>query len=202
MTKLHSTLCALCLALPAFAHALSTPMTDGRCSEYAELGAATQTLESEVQFWLFQDDDYLWLCMALPEKSFGTLDLHIDSPGLDEPRVVHVSAQLGEWPLAKPEQAPQSPDSPLWWQIRGWTANPMRLNGSEQTDAGVKPKFLPAQARELQFSKDRFGRGDWRIRFDLNAVMGSDGLWHTVRYPSSQGEERPWATINTLRPAD
>ncbi len=59
---------------------------------------------------------------------------------------------------------------------------------------------LPAQARELQFSKDRFGRGDWRIRFDLNAVMGSDGLWHTVRYPSAEGEERLWATINTLRP--
>ena len=200
MRNLPTALIALGLAYSAPTLALSTPMVDGRCSEYAELGAATQTLEQNVQFWLYQDDDYLWLCLALPEMSYGALDLAVDAPRLDQPRALHVSAQLGEWPLASPEQAPQSPDSPLWWQIRGWTANTMRVNGSEQTEEGLKPRFLPDEAREIQFSKARFGSGDWRIRLDLNGIKGSDGLWHTVQYPPAEGDERPWAAISTLRP--
>ncbi|MCB1628922.1 MAG: hypothetical protein KDI48_14440 [Xanthomonadales bacterium] len=180
--------------------ALQTPLLDGRCSEYAELGALSQDLDQGVRLWVYQNDDYVWMCLGLPELSFGTLDLALDTPKLDGPRALHVSAQLGEWPLDQPDQAPPDAASPLWWQVRGWTANTLRFNGLEDGENGPTPRFLPSEARELQFAKSRFGVGTWRFRFDLNAVKGGDGLWHTVQFPAAEGEARPWATLETVRP--
>lgn len=180
--------------------ALQTPLLDGRCSEYAELGALSQDLDQGVRLWIYQNDDYVWMCMGLPELSYGTLDLALDAPKLDAPRALHVSAQLGEWPLDQPGQAPPTAESPLWWQVRGWTANTLRFNGMEAGENGPVARFLPSEARELQFSKARFGVGTWRFRFDLNVVKGGDGLWYTVQFPLPEGEQRPWATLETVRP--
>lgn len=182
--------------------ALQTPLLDGRCSEYAELGALSQDLDQGVRLWIYQNDDYVWMCLGLPELSYGTLDLALDAPKLDAPRALHVSAQLGEWPLDQPALAPPTAESPLWWQVRGWTANTLRFNGMEPGENGPVARFLPSEARELQFSKARFGIGTWRFRFDLNVVKGGDGLWYTVQFPLPEGEQRPWATLETVRPAN
>ncbi len=189
---------SLLAALPA--HALQTPLLDGRCSEYAELGALSQDLDHGVRLWIYQNDDYVWMCLGLPELSFGTLDLALDAPKLDGPRALHVSAQLGEWPLDQPEMAPPNAESPLWWQVRGWTANTLRFNGLEAGESGSTARFQPSEARELQFAKARFGIGTWRFRFDLNAIKGGDGLWHTIQFPAPRDNERPWATLETIRP--
>jgi hypothetical protein len=200
MHKIQNLLASFTLLTALPAQALQTPLLDGRCSEYAELGALSQDLEHGVRLWVYQNDDYVWMCLGLPELSFGTLDLALDAPKLDAPRALHVSAQLGEWPLDQPAQAPQSADSPLWWQLRGWTANTLRFNGMEAAENGPTARFLPSEARELQFAKARFGVGTWRFRFDLNTVKGADGLWHTIKFPLPEGEERPWATLETVRP--
>jgi hypothetical protein len=189
---------ALLTALPA--HALQTPLLDGRCSEYPELGALSQDLDQGVRLWIYQNDDYVWMCLGLPELSFGTLDLALDAPKLESPRALHVSAQLGEWPLDQPELAPPDANSPLWWQVRGWTANTLRFNGMESGEDSGKARFQPSEARELQFAKARFGIGTWRFRFDLHAVKGGDGLWHTIQFPAASEAERPWATLETVRP--
>ena len=69
----------------AQASAPAYPLLDGRCDEYQRIGSEVLAEDDTISVLLFQDDDYVWLCYALPEESYGTLDLRVDSPGLAEP---------------------------------------------------------------------------------------------------------------------
>jgi predicted lipoprotein with Yx(FWY)xxD motif len=84
---------------------IKAPMMDGKCIEYQFLEKAKTTdIGSGIILYTFQDNDYVWFCYNKNKQSWGTLDLFIDSPGLDEALNLHVSAQLGEWPADKREK--------------------------------------------------------------------------------------------------
>lgn len=169
------------------------PLLDGACDEYPALAQAKYEVSDDITLYLFQDRDYVWLCYTLPENSFGMADLVVDAPALDAPLNLHVSAQLGEWPAGKPEAAPASADSAQWWNHRGWTGATVRFNGAkaELDDAG-KPRvdynFRLSPARELQLSKQRFGRGQWRWHIDIRNVADGKGGQASLRFPK-QGEQ-------------
>lgn len=169
------------------------PLLDGDCGEYAVLAQARYEVSDAVTLYLFQDRDYVWLCYTLPENSFGMADLVVDAPALDAPLNLHVSAQLGEWPAGKPEAAPASADSAQWWNHRGWTGTTVRFNGAkaELDDAGkpgVDYNFRLSPARELQLSKQRFGRGQWRWHIDIRNVADGKGGQASLRFPKA-GEQ-------------
>jgi hypothetical protein len=178
-TLLHA---SLAMGQPAY------PLLDGRCGEYATLNAPVIASQGPIEVRMFQDQDYVWLCYDLPADSYGTLDLSVDSPGLDEPLNLHVSAQLGEWRAEHPDEAPQKGDSELWWQIDGWWSNVVSFNGTKDTDEGRRTNFRPSTARELQLSKQRFGRGEWRLVFDIRAIRDDDGNMTTMRIPKEDSE--------------
>lgn len=92
---------------------------------------------------------------------------------LAEPVNLHVSAQLGEWPAS--QESPEGPSSTDWWQIDGWYGVPARFNGYQEGNNGRRARFLAMQGLELVIGKERFGIGDWSLRFNLGG-LGDDGL--------------------------
>ncbi|TKR33581.1 hypothetical protein FCE95_04620 [Luteimonas gilva] len=169
------------------------PLLDGACGEYPALAHSKHRIADEVDLYLFQDRDYVWLCYTLPADSFGMADLTVAAPGLDRPLNLHVSAQLGEWPADKPDAAPASPDSPKWWNHRGWSGTTVPFNGATASlDEAGKPKadynFRRTRAREMQLSKARFGRGEWRWHIDIRNVADGKGGQRAFRFPET-GEQ-------------
>lgn len=188
--------CAIALLMCATgAHAddPAYPLLDGDCSEYASLAQQTLQIAPGVELNVFQDSDYVWFCYGYPAGSYGALDLIVDAPGLEEPLNLHVSAQLGEWPAARPDEAPQEENSDLWWVVSGWWANSVSINGRRETDDGWQFKYRPTPGRELQISKERFGRGVWHLKFDISLIRTADGFV-SVHFPEKDGEDRAsWA---------
>jgi len=159
------------------------PLLDGACGEYADLGASSMTLPHDMTLSVFQDHNYVWLCTTLPPESFGTLDLVIDAPGIEAPRNLHVSAQLGEWLADDEGGAPETADSDLWWQISGWSAIPVHFNGYQGEGDALRARFIHSKGRELQLAKGHFGRGAWDLKFEFRMVRSSAGELETVIFP-------------------
>jgi hypothetical protein len=160
-----------------------TPMVDGDCGEYTNLGAESVSLSKDVTLKIFQNEDYVWMCYGYPEGSFGTLDLVVKTDSLKDAVNLHASAQLGEWPADNPELVPKSAESDLWWNVKGWTANPVWINGMDTTSPKPQYRFRNAKARELQLSKDRFGSGEWRLTLNIRRVKGNDGEFYDITFP-------------------
>ena len=161
----------------------SAALVDGDCSEYAGPGA---DLGHGVTAHQKHDADYVWLCVDLPDESYATGEFVLETPSLLTPLVLHVSAQLGEWPLGDEALRPKDSDSDLWWNVRGWTAIAARLSGNEPDgEGGERPRFLRASGQEFQFDKRRFGPGPWTIRGDFWSV--SDGEGGRVRVALGDG---------------
>ena len=167
----------------------ASPLVDGNCQEYATLAAERIALSAQVTLQIYQNADYVWFCYSYPDGSFATLDLELQAPGLAEPVNLHVSAQLGEWPLAKPELAPDTPESDRWWNAQGWTANPIWINGMDTSGEKPRYRFKNAGARELQLSKQRFGRGEWRYVLKIGSVKAADGSFQDLRFPAAGGTQ-------------
>ncbi len=168
------------------------PLLDGACGEYPALAQSRHRIADDVELFLFQDRDYVWLCYTLPANSFGMADVTVASPGLAKPLNLHVSAQLGEWLADEPDAAPAAPDSPKWWNHRGWSGTTVPFNGaSASLDEAGKPRvdynFRRTRAREMQLSKARFGRGEWRWHIDIRNVADGKGGQRALRFPE-QGE--------------
>ena len=158
-------------------------LVDGECTEY---GAVAARLDHGVVAYVKQDADYLWLCVDLPDESYATGEFVLDAPALAVPLVLHVSGQLGEWPLGNEALRPKEPDSDLWWNVRGWTAIAARFNGTEE--GGEQLRFLRASGQEFQFDKRRFGPGPWTIRGDFWSVNDGEGGRVRVALDDGSGE--------------
>ena len=66
------------------------------------------------------------------------------------------------------------------------------MNGLDRSSTEPRIKFKNAKARELQLSKERFGKGDWKFSIEIRAIKGRDGKLYKANFPddwrvSSQG---------------
>ncbi len=167
-----------CLASAGSAHGMGqdnsapVPMVDGSCDEYSRPVAVP---DDRLKAWVHDGGQSVFLCIALPEKSFPVGELTVSTPSLEEDIVLHVSAQLGEWAAASPENRPREASSSLWWNNRDWIAAPLRFGGTEQQDGTAEPVFRNDGALEFQFRKSRFGAGQWRIGGTLFSVANPEG---------------------------
>src|SRR5262249_6611727 len=123
-------------------------------------------------------------CYTYPAGSMGMLDLTLKTPRVPEPLVLHASVQLGEWPLNRPDLVPPNAESDLWWNVSGWTANTIAVNGLDTSGPKPRLKLKNAKARELQLSKQRFGRGDWQLMLKIYGIQGTDGAKSDLVFPA------------------
>jgi len=156
------------------------PMLDGDCSDHK---AAVQAIPVRPGVDLFIRDtaDHVWLCFTAPPESFATADVELQSPGLTTPLNLHASAQLGEWNSLDPSAAPERPTDERWWKISGWTGTTNRFRPAGN---GQRLEFFPAPARELQMSKARFGRGEWRIKLRIAGLKDGNGTRGEISWPA------------------
>jgi len=155
--------------LPAY------PLMDGKCAEYANLPVTREAITDQTVLNIYQDPHYVWVCVEIPPDSFGMVEVRLNTPNLDAEHLLHVSAQLGEWPYGNEDAAPKHANSDKWWNHDGWYSNAVAFNGMEDNADGQRQvKFKTAQARELQISKDHFGRGTWKMIFDIRGLNDPD----------------------------
>lgn len=181
-----SWLCLLLLALGANAAAAPrpTPMVDGDCAEYAQLGAARLRAGDGIDLYLYDDEHYVWMCYTYPQGSMGQLDMVLKTARLEAPLNLHASAQLGEWPVGRDDLVPRDPQSDKWWNQHGWTANTVWVNGIDTSGTSPRFRLRNAKARELQLSKQRFGHGDWQFSMTIYQVKDAAGGMREVRFPA------------------
>ncbi|MBQ4819522.1 hypothetical protein [Aquimarina sp. MMG016] len=164
---------------------IAPPLVDGNCNEYIKLGANSISISEDVNLYIFQDDYYVWISYCYPEGSYGTVDLEIETNTISDPLNLHVSAQMGEWPLNNKDLKPKNPESDLWWKTNGWTANPVWINGMDKTADRLRYKFKNGEAREIQLSKNRFGKGEWKIRMNVRSILNKAGEFYDIEFPEN-----------------
>lgn len=108
--------------------------------------------------------------------------------GLPHPLNLHVSAQLGEWRADDPESAAKAPTDALWNESPGWGSNSNTKAWVKGKDGEMKEIWARPKAREMQLSKARFGRGEWKAHLKLSSVYNGDPRMATVLFPSKDGE--------------
>lgn len=163
------------------------PMVDGKNLEYATLNVTPISLEENVNLYIFQNDHYVWISYDYPEGSYGTLDMKIQTDKIPSLLNLHVSSQLGEWKIGNDDDIPSNPNSDLWWDIHGWTANNLWVNGIDTTSYDTPEfKIKNTEMREVQLSKERFGTGEWKFKLKINAIMNSEDQLVSVTYPEGR----------------
>ena len=160
-------------------------MLDGRCDDHAQ-AVREQPIGDGAAAYARQTEDHVWLCFAVPDGSYASLDLRIETPGLARPLNLHASAQLGEWPADEPGAAPANGSSEAWWKgVEGWWANTTPFSGSVATPEGRRINFRTVRGREVQLSKRRFGIGPWKVSAVISDVAVPGGERRSVRWPAS-----------------
>lgn len=154
------------------------PLVDGNIDDIKLLAEPINLLEG-TDLYFYQNDHYVWIAYDYPEGSYGTLDLKLLAPNLTDTLNIHISAQLGEWYLKAGAPKPENSTSELWWNHEGWYANEVWMNGlnreeNEKGEEDVTPNWRNAEAREIQISKERFGRGEWNLQLNIRAIQSTD----------------------------
>lgn len=204
---LQAPLCVLLVALaaaeppPAAQPAAAAPPTialpaghrvllDTRC-EHAEWSDAARVVVSPaVDLLLKQDSESVFLCLTLPEGSYGTLDLYLQTAAGEAPWNLHVSAQVGE----RQRGAAGWPE----WQFgnhRGWFSPAVPLRGAEVVEGRARLTFTSVAGREVQLERSRFGSGPWRVMLELRSLgPAHDG---SAVYPPGAAVDQAttWATL-------
>ena len=160
-----------------------TPLIDGKYDDYIALGVKPVTIFDGVDLYIYQNEHYVWICYSMPEGSYGTLDMHIETDKVKDSLNLHVSGQIGEWYLNDLSTAPDSPESDKWWNMEGWNSNVVWPNGMDRNGENFRYRFKLATARELQLSKVRFGKGDWKIKMKIGSIKRNDGTYGRFEYP-------------------
>ncbi|HEV8629989.1 MAG TPA: hypothetical protein VGV61_06695 [Thermoanaerobaculia bacterium] len=164
-------------------------LLDTRCEPAEWSDAARVAVTAGVDLLLKQDPESVFLCLTMPEGSYGTLDLYLQPAAGEAPWDLHVSAEVGErrrGPAGWPE-----------WQFgnhRGWFSPAVPLRGAEVVDGRARLTFTPVEGREVQLERSRFGDGPWRVMLELRALgPARDG---TAVYPPGALVDQPatWAT--------
>lgn len=164
---------------------IAPPLVDGSCTEYRLLKSDSVKIDDRVTLYYYQDSYFVWFCYTYPMGSFGTMDLKLTTQNHPAPINLHVSAQLGEWLVGDTEAIPQDAQSDKWWNISGWTANTVWINGMDRSGETPRFKFKNAPARELQLSKERFGKGEWNFSMDIRSIKNSDESFYNISFPAS-----------------
>lgn len=167
---------------------IAPPLVDGKIDEYKKLGVKPITLPDNIHLFIYQNEHFVWVAYDYPENSYGTLDMEIQTNAIEKPINLHVSAQLGQWEIGNEEQRPKNGTSELWWEIEGWYANEVWANGVNRSKEPHRIKFKNAKAREVQLSKEHFGKGEWKIKLDIGAIADKEGKFHRVNFPEDKNE--------------
>ena len=154
-------------------------MVDGKIERGEWSDAAEVKMRDGARLYLKSAGDFVCVAVLFPTSRSGFTDLYIASEGgnIDD---LHASAKLGERRLHNGKW----PDWNSWWNNDGWVANVSQVRSFE------KRTFMPANAREYQIKRSRFGGHVWRLMVDLS-LDSEPGEYTVVRFPESTSNSNP-----------
>lgn len=160
-------------------------MVDGRFSSGEWADAKTVKIQESITLYLKQSADYVYIGLQAPVQNYrsGWIELYLsDTP--DNVVNLHASRKLGERKLADGAWGPWKD----WWTNQGkWQANYYRPD-DVQEDGRWKVVQLQDEGWEYQIRKSAFGKGPWKIFFDVS-LMAEEV--QTIKYPANGEDTKP-----------
>lgn len=169
------------------------PLYDGRC-EGNEWQAATQLeLPAEVSVYLMHDADSLFVCAKGKKEDYTVIDLYIEHEETGLLYNLHASAQLGERVLTDKGWSELE-----FWNIEDWGGFWVPYAGNEETEDGVRTKFLKGSHREIQVYRKKFKGDTWRIMIGVSAINHEGKYGAEFFYPANAVDidKSTWGTFS------
>jgi hypothetical protein len=166
-------------------------LVDGSCEDAVWQAATRHEIGLEATVSFVANNDFLYVCVEAPAKSYANVDLYFLSGTLLHN--LHASAQLGER-LKSPSGWPEF----QWWNQKGWTANWLAYVGPRTENGRQLPPFRFAPGREFQIARSKFPGTELRLMLHVHELATETGMQGEVRYPARAREEDPqsWTTLH------
>lgn len=188
---------------PLWANPISIPntnqefMLDGRCTETAYQEAHVEQIGSGAKLHLIGSERYVFMCIELPQESYGTFDLYTKDSASQKLVNFHVSGQRGE----RIQQPDGTWPNYVWENQQGWYGNVVVMKWNREDGFEC---CITSQARELQFEKARLidDKNGTTLMFEMRAIMDEGGARRgQAKFPEGAVIENPetWARLQFTR---
>ena len=148
------------------------------------------TIQDSIKLFFKQTEEFVFIGIEPPKKGYngGWIDLYL-SEGENNIFNLHASRKLGERKLTNGKWE----DWDKWWTNKGkWKANYIRPDDIEE-NGKTKAIQLKDDGWEYQIRKDKFGKGNWRILFEISIVLNG---FKNIKYPNElTTEAKNWLVL-------
>lgn len=169
------------------------PLFDGRCSKDEWQAATKIELPAQVSVYLMHDKDSLFVCAKGKAEDYTVVDLYIAHAETGHLHNLHASAQLGERLLTDKEWSESE-----YWNLEDWGGFWVPYAGNEETDDGMRTKFLEGSHREIQVLRKKFAGNTWKMMIGVSAVNHEGKYGAEFFYPESavDNDESTWGKFS------
>ena len=156
------------------------PLFDGRCGKDEWQAATKIELPAQVSLYLMHDKDSLFVCAKGKAEDHTVIDLYIEDAETGHLHNLHASAQLGERLLTDKEWSESEN-----WNLEDWGGFWVPYAGNEETEDGMRTKFLKGSHREIQVLRKKFAGNTWNMMIGVSAVNHEGKYGAEFFYPES-----------------
>ncbi len=142
------------------------PLFDGRCNKDEWQSAIKFELPAKTAVYLMHDDDSLYVCAKGKAEDYTVIDIYVENAETGYLHNLHASAQLGERTFKGKEWS--KPDR---WNLNDWSGFWVPYAGREESEDGLKPKFLKGSDREMQILRKKFSGDTWNIMIGVSGIF-------------------------------
>jgi hypothetical protein len=169
------------------------PLFDGRCSRDEWQAATKIELPALVSVYLMHDQDSFFVCAKGKAEDYTVIDLYIEHAETGQLHNLHASAQLGERLLTDKAWSESE-----FWNLEGWGGFWVPYAGNEESEDGMRTKFLKGSHREIQVLRKKFAGNTWNMMIGVSAVNHEGKYGAEFFYPESavDTDESTWGKFS------
>ena len=171
----------------------NAPLFDGRCGKDEWQAATKIDLPAQVAIYLMHDKDSLFACAKGKPEDYTVIDLYIEHAETGHLHNLHASAQLGERLLTDMEWSETE-----FWNLEDWSGFWVPYAGNEETEDGLRNKFLKGSHREIQVLRKKFAGNTWIMMVAVSGLNHEGKYGAEFIYPESavETDESTWGKFS------
>jgi hypothetical protein len=169
------------------------PLFDGRCGEDEWQAATKIDLPAQASVYLMHDKDSLYVCAKGKAEDYTVIDIYIEHAETGHLHNLHASAQLGERLLIENEWSETE-----HWNLEDWGGFWVPYAGNEETEDGMRTRFLKGSHREIQVLRRKFAGNTWDMMIGVSAVNHEGKFGAEFYYPEGavDTDESTWGKFS------
>jgi len=169
------------------------PLFDGRCGSEEWKLATKIELPAQVAVYLMHDRNSLFVCAKGKAEDYTVIDLYIEDAETGHFHTPHASAQLGQRLRTDKEWSETK-----FWELEDWSGFWVPYAGNEETEEGVRTKFLEGSHREIQVLRKKFVGNSWKMMIEVSGVHHEGKYGAQFIYPDNAVDidESTWGTFS------